>query len=367
VTEAKSSQGRRTPEQALLEAAEQIAQMGSYELVPKTGERRWSDNFFRILGLEPGEIEPTREFFLERIHPDDRPEIERAAAKFERSGETTSPLEYRFVRPDGEMRHLRSMHAVVEGDDGHERVIGPVQDVTDQRRAEREIAARLAVSEAIAIWESLEQGAEALLSGVSRAMDFEAGVLWAPRERVLTPRVFWSSTRTDLSEFEAMTHQIRFPRGSGLPGIAWESTHPIGWRRSDDGVEFDRRAAGELDWGVALPAIHDGDVVAVLEFYSRETGGLNDRLLRSLRGIGRELGTFLARRRAELGSGRSLTPRELEVLQLAANGHSGTAIASRLVISPSTIKTHFNHIYEKLGVSDRAAAVASALRLGLIE
>jgi two-component system nitrate/nitrite response regulator NarL len=42
-------------------------------------------------------------------------------------------------------------------------------------------------------------------------------------------------------------------------------------------------------------------------------------------------------------------------------------IAERLVVSPATVKTHFTNLYPKLGVSDRAAAVAATLRLGLID
>ena len=61
-----------------------------------------------------------------------------------------------------------------------------------------------------------------------------------------------------------------------------------------------------------------------------------------------------------------LTRRELEVLTLATQGHSGREIAATLTLSPATVKTHFEHIYVKLGVSDRAAAVAAAIRLGMI-
>lgn len=62
-----------------------------------------------------------------------------------------------------------------------------------------------------------------------------------------------------------------------------------------------------------------------------------------------------------------LTPREIEVLTLAARGYSGPEIARRLVVSPATVKTHFAHIHEKLGVPSRAAAVARAMQLGVIE
>lgn len=61
-----------------------------------------------------------------------------------------------------------------------------------------------------------------------------------------------------------------------------------------------------------------------------------------------------------------LTPRELEVLDLAAAGCNGPMIAAQLVVSAATVRTHFEHIYAKLEVRDRAAAVAKAMRLGLI-
>jgi two-component system nitrate/nitrite response regulator NarL len=62
-----------------------------------------------------------------------------------------------------------------------------------------------------------------------------------------------------------------------------------------------------------------------------------------------------------------LTPREREVLTLLAEGRSGPEIAALLYLSPSTVKTHLSNIYDKLEVSDRAAAVAKALRTGLLQ
>lgn len=72
------------------------------------------------------------------------------------------------------------------------------------------------------------------------------------------------------------------------------------------------------------------------------------------------------RRRAE-PPGPDPTARELEVLALVANGASGPAIAKRLGLSPSTIKTHLQRLCDKLGVSGQAAAVAEAMRRGLLE
>ena len=60
-----------------------------------------------------------------------------------------------------------------------------------------------------------------------------------------------------------------------------------------------------------------------------------------------------------------LTQRESEVLELLVSGHSNKAVASKLVVSEDTVKTHIRGLYRKLGVSDRSGAIAVALREGL--
>jgi two-component system, NarL family, nitrate/nitrite response regulator NarL len=61
-----------------------------------------------------------------------------------------------------------------------------------------------------------------------------------------------------------------------------------------------------------------------------------------------------------------LSAREREVLNLIARGQSIPSIAGELYVAPSTVKTHVQRLYEKLGVSDRASAVAEAMRQGLL-
>ncbi|MEC4903019.1 response regulator transcription factor [Mycobacteroides chelonae] len=72
------------------------------------------------------------------------------------------------------------------------------------------------------------------------------------------------------------------------------------------------------------------------------------------------------RKRAQ-PAGPSLSTREREVLQMIADGLTVPAMAKQLFLAPSTVKTHVQRLYEKLGVGDRAAAVAEAMRRGLPE
>ena len=62
----------------------------------------------------------------------------------------------------------------------------------------------------------------------------------------------------------------------------------------------------------------------------------------------------------------TLSERELEILVIVAHGATNRQVASQLFISEATVKTHLLHIYEKLGVNDRAAAVAAGYERGLL-
>jgi DNA-binding CsgD family transcriptional regulator len=235
--------------------------------------------------------------------------------------------------------------------------------VTEQRLAEREIAAHVAVAEALSEWESLEQGAEGLLRRLAEAMGCLAAVLWIPDGDVLVPRVMWHAASVDISEFESLTRNLRFPIGCGLPGQVWESRRPVNVIGIGDDPVFARRASAgpdRLRGLVALPALDGDEVMAVLELHSREESQPTKRLMRSLSSIGHELGRFLRSRHGELKP-LPLTERELEVLTMMAKGSTNVEMAGCLCVSESTISSHVRHILSRLAVRNRTEAVARFL------
>jgi PAS domain S-box-containing protein len=354
---------------ALLTRAEELAQLGSWEAVPAEDELIWSDNLYRIFGLEPGETTPTVEYILAQTHPEDRDRVAHAIRRLYETGEL-DVLDYRITRPDGDRRHVRATVTIIEQRDNRPyRALGTLQDLTDRRRAEREIAAHVGVAQALVKWEGLESGARRLLSQLADAMDFIAGVFWVPDESVLVPRVLWRDVLVELPEFEAGTRRARLRRGVGLPGRVWTAREPLHWSSTDPTTTDPREPAAVRDGlhgAIAIPAVMVDEVIAVVELKADREVELNERLAQSLRGIGYELGQFLGHRRGEL-AGPLLTAREIEVLQLAAQGLSVKETAERLTVSPATVKTHLENIYAKLEVSDKPSAVATAMRSGTIE
>jgi DNA-binding CsgD family transcriptional regulator len=367
VTEASERRHRVTRDPVVMDHAERLAGLGSWEWVPATGELVWSDNLFRVYGLEIGAIIPAPEYVVKRVHPDD---LEQVIATLEAltAGEPRS-VEYRFRRDDGEGILLRATVAMVsESEAGDLRIVGLVQDLTAQRRLEREVAARVAVTEALESWRTLDDSATALLAGLARAMGFVFGALWAHDDERFAVRAMWHAASAELEWVATATVQWRPGPASPTIGRAFSMGQPILVTDLSASAPRDRvmaiRQAG-IETALAVPAVFEHETMAVLEFLSVESVAITDRLSRALYGIGHEIGHFLAGHRGEL-VGAALTPRAVEVLQLAARGCGAEAIAGQMGVSTATIKRHFERAYMQLGVSGRAAAVAEAMRRGLI-
>jgi len=360
----------RNPMTALLTSAEELARLGGWELDLATLRTRWTDGMFRIHGLEPGTIAPSVELLLACVHEEDRGRlaalIEDLVAHPDDVADEGVVDEYRVVWPDGSVRHIRFLGRIEDDF----RLVGAGQDVTAERLAERELLAHYAVSLALREWESFEEGVVELLRRLSTALEYPMAALWLwdADGCALRCRAFWHRPDVDPGEFEAVVHTIEFPDDVGKPGLAWRRREPVLTADVAEDPQFRMResalAAGVRS-AVAFPAVGPDGPLAVLTFYGLDKHVPSASLQRTLTGIGGELGRFLARRSAQLGP-RPLSDRELQVLTLAADGLSGPRIAERLCLSPSTVKTHLEHIYEKLGVGDRTAAVALAVRTGLV-
>jgi len=117
--------------------AQRIARLGNWDLTVTSNEFWWSDEIYRIFGLETQVLPATYDRFLDIVHPDDRDKAQRAvdAALYR---DAAYGFEHRILRPDGSERIVRQDGEVTFDDNGTPlRMTGTVQDVTERRHAER--------------------------------------------------------------------------------------------------------------------------------------------------------------------------------------------------------------------------------------
>ena len=120
--------------EAAFNEAQHVAHVGSWDWDLGTNRVSWSDELFRIYGLEPQSQEVTFEVYLERVHPDDR---EFARETVERAREDAQPFlfDHRIVLPDGGVRWTQSRGRVVTDHEGRPlRMVGTAQDVTERKQ-----------------------------------------------------------------------------------------------------------------------------------------------------------------------------------------------------------------------------------------
>lgn len=120
-----------------LATAQAITHMGSWEWDPATNKVAWSDELYRIYGLQPRSVEITFDTFLSRVHEDDRERIQHEVGRaMERGGRFA--YRERIRRPDGSVRHLDTIGEVLRSDDGKViGLIGTCRDVTEETRARK--------------------------------------------------------------------------------------------------------------------------------------------------------------------------------------------------------------------------------------
>jgi PAS domain S-box-containing protein len=134
-----------------LSRAQEMAHLGSWELDVVKNELTWSDEVYRIFGLEPQAFGATYEAFLERVHPDDRAAVDEAYAGSVREGKDAYEIEHRVVRKGtGEIRwvHEKCQH-VRDGTGRIIRSLGMVLDVTERKQGEERIKTSLGEKEVL--------------------------------------------------------------------------------------------------------------------------------------------------------------------------------------------------------------------------
>lgn len=122
---------------SIFDQAEQNTQSGTWTWIPDTNEAKYSDNMFRLFGMEPNEVVPDFNTIPQFVHPEDRPGLLESAASMKEADQVRTGV-FRIIRKDGVLRYCRNVIRYIHTPDGKTMYIGTMQDITDQKQLEQE-------------------------------------------------------------------------------------------------------------------------------------------------------------------------------------------------------------------------------------
>lgn len=138
--ELRVSRGHLSKMESSLREAQELAHLGNWDLDLATGQASWSDEEFRLLGYEPGSVEPSAENFMRAVHPDDVAAVQAEMQRAMDPNETRPyRIEHRVVYADG-FRVVDQRGKVSFNETGQPlRMFGTTMDITDRKQAEERI------------------------------------------------------------------------------------------------------------------------------------------------------------------------------------------------------------------------------------
>jgi len=141
ISESKRTEEKLQKNSDLLAKTQEIAQVGSWELDPVANSLTWSEEAFRIFGLEPHESDLAYQDFLDMVHPEDRAMVDSAYTNSLREERDSYEVDHRIIRADtGEIRYVHEKCSHERDREGNVvRSVGMVQDVTPRKRAEEDL------------------------------------------------------------------------------------------------------------------------------------------------------------------------------------------------------------------------------------
>ena len=214
-------------------------------------------------------------------------------------------VEYRVVRPNGEVRLVHSQSDVIRDESGRpRRMFGTVQDITERKQAEQRLVAQHTVTQVLAEAATLQEATAKILQAVCECLVWDVGALWSIDQEagVLRCVEVWHKESVEVPEFEATSRETTFVPGIGLPGRVWFSREPMYIPDVVHDSNFPRApiTGGEvLHAAFGVPILLGGEVLGVMEFFSHEIRQPEQELLNMMATLGSQIGQFIERKRAE--------------------------------------------------------------------
>ena len=262
----------------------------------------WNGGAERLFGYQASEV-IGKSILI--IIPPDRHDEELGILERIRRGERIRSYETVRMRKDGGLLDISL--AVSPLRDAAGRIIGAskiARDITERKRAEERLRVQHAVAQILAEAATIEEATPRILRAMGECLGWDVGALWRVDREAEALRCveLWHKASIEVPEFERVSREYTFVAGLGLPGRVWSSLEPKYIPDVVPDENFPRASIAEregLHAAFGFPILLGGEVLGVIEFFSREIRQPDQELLNMLATISSQIAQFIERKRAE--------------------------------------------------------------------
>jgi PAS domain S-box-containing protein len=261
-----------------------------------------NDDFLRMVGYDREDLLAGDIRWTDLTPPDWRDRNNARIAE-QKSNGRFKPFEKEFTRKDGTRAPILIGGATFEtgGNEG----VAYVLDLTERKRAEERLRAQHTIAQTLAEAATIEEATPRILWAIGECLGWDVGALWRVDREAEALRCveLWHRASIEVPEFERASREFTFVPGLGLPGRVWSSLEPEYIPDVVSDKNFPRGPIAQregLHAAFGFPILLGGDVLGVIEFFSREISQPDQELLNMLATIGSQIGQFIERRRAEM-------------------------------------------------------------------
>jgi PAS domain S-box-containing protein len=224
---------------------------------------------------------------------------------------------------DGSLRHSIITKGVFTDASGAVAgIIGTIHDITERKRIENRLHIQYQIAQILADAESIEEAIHRILHVIGDTMGYTVGTFWQVDStgNSLACTDLWCANETDQQRLETLGRSLRFAKGDGLAGRAWQTGEPLRVRN----IPCDSTLS-QLRSGFALPIKIATDVIAVMHFFGGRKSEAEADVIAMLQAAGSQIGLFIERQR----TARTLRASEALARKLslvASNTHNAVII-----------------------------------------
>ena len=261
----------------------------------------WNEGAKSLFGYSPEEMIGAT---LAAVYPDQNDKDYLADLESIRNGNDYTG-EWRGRRKDGRSIWVSIKTTLMrDTDDSPIGFIGVATDITERKRAEARLTAQYQVTRALAESETIAEATPTILQAICECVGWEVGAIWSVDRNadVLRCLDLWRAPETDVREFEALTREMLFPIGVGLPGRIWAERKLVWISNVAEEPNFPRAKVAlknRLHSGIGFPILAGDKFTGVIEFYTFQTRAPEKEILDLMDALGSQIGQFIERRQTE--------------------------------------------------------------------